>query len=789
MPQTQDQPKLDPAYDYAALPDGSYAQFKKGTPPEQMKAQLTAKGLLKTSAPAAASGASGDALLSKKPVQQGTPRVPKNYGFTLQNVLANFATGVESAAKGTMEMGKTLLNPNTSGNVNRTLDQFVFKPGDEQLRKAKEDFNSHRLLEAAGHFTAAMVPILGPVAAQLGEQAGKGDIGGAASQAAGMYGFGKGVEASTGLVTSKAADFVDPAELRKRAANLDTKAFKTAEEGVRDKTAIGLQVAQEGIVTTMKQAPAKIEAIRAQKDAKVQALAQYHDQLGHTVDAVPEIQPLLQNIQQRLNTQGLITGGARTAVLNVLDQLKTERDMATGATRPIDLSRLTVSKALALTQGLGKIANWGSEAKVAVEPFIEKIRLGINNAIDKVDPEITKTRAEESRLIKARDEADSHFTKMLNDKMGLARGVMYSNAPTIGVWLGLRALGLMTPVTALGSVILLKALAESTLSRTARAALYAKAADILETTAGGGAAPPNAATTPPGPGGAGGPSLGPGGPQRPVNAPMGLPTAAPRGLPPSPPAARPPAGGSTTPTGRPLTPQELSVQSQPGTRGISTDITKWQPPPELGVSSVGDIEKRIAKGRQEAERATGGPIKRGEAGGQSVATSTTTPQPQNKAMLDRLDALLDRQPKSGAERNAIKREIGEIKKILSGEASASERSAINKRIADRERLATKRAAAGAEQTGAATSASGEAVSPGSTTRVGGREYQKSELRSVALDLGYKALAKYEGGDIMVKHLKDTAKAMQKVDPSYDEVERLTEALQILKSLPSEGGTQ
>src|SRR5271166_1883678 len=41
-------PKLDPGFDYAELPDHSYAQFKKGTSPEQMKAMLMSKGLLKT---------------------------------------------------------------------------------------------------------------------------------------------------------------------------------------------------------------------------------------------------------------------------------------------------------------------------------------------------------------------------------------------------------------------------------------------------------------------------------------------------------------------------------------------------------------------------------------------------------------------------------------------------------------------------------------------------------------------------------------------------------------------
>lgn len=42
-------------FDYAKLPDGSYAKFPKGTTPEQMRTKLQEKGLLKSASPAASS--------------------------------------------------------------------------------------------------------------------------------------------------------------------------------------------------------------------------------------------------------------------------------------------------------------------------------------------------------------------------------------------------------------------------------------------------------------------------------------------------------------------------------------------------------------------------------------------------------------------------------------------------------------------------------------------------------------------------------------------------------------
>src|SRR3990167_5079331 len=56
----------------------------------------------------------------------------------------------------------------------------------EQFGKAREAFTQGRYSEAAGHGVAGVMPIVGPVAANIGEHAATGDIAGAAGQTVGL---------------------------------------------------------------------------------------------------------------------------------------------------------------------------------------------------------------------------------------------------------------------------------------------------------------------------------------------------------------------------------------------------------------------------------------------------------------------------------------------------------------------------------------------------------------------------------------------------------------------------
>jgi len=111
--------------------------------------------------------------------QQG--QIPENYGFTLRNIGQN----VKTFAQGAGAFVADLVDPRTPwiGGPDSVLSKYLTTPMAEQGVKARVAARSGNYSEAAGHAAAAVLPVVGPIAAGIGEQAGTGDIGGAATQA------------------------------------------------------------------------------------------------------------------------------------------------------------------------------------------------------------------------------------------------------------------------------------------------------------------------------------------------------------------------------------------------------------------------------------------------------------------------------------------------------------------------------------------------------------------------------------------------------------------------------
>ena len=113
--------------------------------------------------------------------------LPSLYGFTLKNLGSNIWEGAKSTVTGAYGLGKDLMqNPNWVEGDQSTLHKFVEKPMLDQSQKAAQSFSEGRNVEGVGHTIASGLPFLGPWAASLGEQAGTGDIGGAAAKGAGQ---------------------------------------------------------------------------------------------------------------------------------------------------------------------------------------------------------------------------------------------------------------------------------------------------------------------------------------------------------------------------------------------------------------------------------------------------------------------------------------------------------------------------------------------------------------------------------------------------------------------------
>lgn len=858
MPQDTAQPQLDPGFDYAKLPDGSYAKFTKGTSQEEMRGRLIAAGKLPTTSYTAPKGQG-----LAKPAQP-TFQLPAAYGFTPKNMAKNAWEGAKGVVKGTYDLGATMLgkpDPNKQGgNVEQTLEK-VFQPMREQWKQAQEMAKQKRLSEAIGHGMAGSIPMMGPWGASLGEQAGRGDVGGAVGQAIGM-----GLTAKAGDVAiDKVTGFADPAVLRDRAAKLDTKVLKTAQAGAKGyKLSTALQVAKEGIYGSLKALPDKIEAKRSAMNTQVQSLTRQLDAQGITLDITNEIAPITRDVMAVANQRGTLTSQLRTQISGLLKRVTTETNMQTGAVQPRNLATMKVSDALALQKGLEDLSAFGKDAPIAINNLARRLRGVIGDKLGQVSPEMQRLRAAESNLITARDAARKNYADALNDGRTGAKGFIYSNLPTAGVYLALKGLGLPFG-GAIATALVLRTLAQSTLSRTFRAAMYAKAADLLDgaISRNAGAAGPNAGVSP-----IGGPQLPQGGqpltnkgvtpqngPQNPTATPAGARGPINMGVAPSsvvtPPAlsrgtlqlpevaSRAMRGsgdyvkGQKEPAGSYLAEKakadsvaksNIKLERQGKTKnvvmkgldlhkiekvGITDDMLDdsirrhkeaWPREPEMTRAKAreaiehmkgdqeiwrvetnhGNVDVFVKKGASETE-AIGEAAKiigQNRMSGKDVLTPTIE-QAKSKAMMDRLDTLYERQsnPKSGADRNAIEREITEIKRVLSGDAKGADASGINKRIADRERLAGKRATAKAETPGTQTGSQ-----TGTTAEPATRSSASPENRAMLLDMGYKKIATYDGGPEMATALRKHAKDMIKADPSFDEVTALAEALNALKEV-------
>lgn len=118
----------------------------------------------------------------EQPQAQQLPQstIPTAYGFTPGHMLSQGIQGVAQLGQGIYSLGKDLVqNPNWAQGPDSTLQKFVLGPAAQMKQKAQ---TAPTTAESLGYSAAEALPILGPWAAGLGEQAGTGDVGGAVAR-------------------------------------------------------------------------------------------------------------------------------------------------------------------------------------------------------------------------------------------------------------------------------------------------------------------------------------------------------------------------------------------------------------------------------------------------------------------------------------------------------------------------------------------------------------------------------------------------------------------------------
>ncbi len=143
-------------------------------------------------------------------------KMPEWGGFTPSNLASNLWRGGKEVVGATGQMAKDLLFSkgkdeqgqeqyglgglvgmsakggwDPSNRISTLASKYIGEPATAEVAKAKEELAKGHTLGAIGHAGAAALPILGPNAADLGEQIGAGDIGGGLARAGGQLAGGE----------------------------------------------------------------------------------------------------------------------------------------------------------------------------------------------------------------------------------------------------------------------------------------------------------------------------------------------------------------------------------------------------------------------------------------------------------------------------------------------------------------------------------------------------------------------------------------------------------------------
>jgi hypothetical protein len=147
-------------------------------------------------------------------IQQAMPTTPDSYGFTAGNIAKNAWQGVKDVGGFAKDLATDISNPKKplffggaeSGPEESTFHKYLIAPSERESEKAQQ--GGQGVIGSVGHSVAAAIPGVGPWVAGLAEQAGTGDVGGAAGKAAGQIVAGKLGEHVGGGAAGAVADAI-----------------------------------------------------------------------------------------------------------------------------------------------------------------------------------------------------------------------------------------------------------------------------------------------------------------------------------------------------------------------------------------------------------------------------------------------------------------------------------------------------------------------------------------------------------------------------------------------------
>lgn len=488
--------------------------------------------------------------------------------------------------------------------------------------------------------------------------------------------------AGTALLTRLGTHGSEPLSdfAREHAAKIDTRYFGNREAGTAVSKAklvgqlknLATQVDPETGTSTPGMIRQELEATKAKTAQAVTDATKS----GQTIDFSTELDGMTKQALDVASTRDIATYRKAAQQIKAINlMVRAAVDPQAGGLRPINVKALSPTditgydingNATGILKRLEKPSFEGGTTDIA-ENYAKNLRMALSDKLDEAVPGVKDLRRQSHNLISA----DIAAKEMLDQSFaGLKRYYhsIWSKGPVDFGAFALLHEGLgLNWYEAAGTVAAARALWDSAPSTTARAAAWRMVSDLLDR----GKAP----TRPVGQtGGAGTPS----GPQ--------LPT----------------GGQPSAPAGQP-----------------SGGFPGLQVPQNQGLTSAPSVTEPLAATPRTPPQLTGTVRTPEGVSGMSAKT---------KAMMDRVDVLQERidNPKSGADKAAATKELGELKTILAGQSTGAEEG----RIAGRERVAKFRAKQASQATPVEMAGNEPVASSGTPEQTlsaiqQGREYLKT----------------------------------------------------------------
>jgi hypothetical protein len=356
-------------------------------------------------------------------VQQGhasldaQPKPVAAAGFTPGNIVSNVGRGLKELGQGAVQLasdvGGVILPQKFGGDpiTDTQLMHHVVDPMQAEAAKARQGGPG-----SAGHAIASGIPVIGPYAANLGEQAASGDVGGALTRGITQYAAPKAIApaiAATGRVAGRAALLGKTPEAAYESALKPSTTLGEAERAAIVKTGLEneIPVSKTGLekigaaidelnnqITDEIKPGVKINPNRAALTAD-QAKAKFANQ----VNANGDLAAIEASKQQFLREQGAKPGSPSvppqpTGVLDA--QGNPVMSAGTPAKPATPAPPMEAAKAQAMKVGTYRVlkGKYGEQGSASVEAQ-KALARGLKDEIANAFPEISKLNAAESKLL------------------------------------------------------------------------------------------------------------------------------------------------------------------------------------------------------------------------------------------------------------------------------------------------------------------------------------------------------------------------------------------------------